>query len=50
MVLNKKIKKIEVIEPEKTIETGYESRGIRMDVYVEDDEDVVYDVEMQACR
>ena len=50
MVLGKKIKKIEIIEPEKVIETGYNSRGIRMDVYVEDDEETVYDVEMQASK
>ncbi|WP_031548291.1 hypothetical protein [Oribacterium sp. FC2011] len=33
MIFGKKIKKITVIEREKTIETGYESRGIRMDDY-----------------
>ncbi len=50
MVLEKKIRKIEVLTSEKTIETGYDSRGIRMDVYVEDDENTVYDVEMQASK
>ncbi|MCR5777680.1 MAG: Rpn family recombination-promoting nuclease/putative transposase [Lachnospiraceae bacterium] len=50
MVLGKKVKRIEIIEPEKVVETGYDSRGIRMDVYVEDDEGTVYDVEMQASK
>lgn len=50
MVLGKKVKRIEIIEPEKVVETGYDSRGIRMDVYVEDDEETVYDVEMQASK
>ena len=50
MVLNKKIRKINVIETEKTKETGYYSRGIRMDVYIEDDENTVYDVEMQTGK
>ena len=50
MVIGKKIRKIEVLTPEKTVETGYDSRGIRMDVYVEDDENTIYDVEMQASR
>ena len=50
MIIGKKIRKIEVLTPEKTVETGYDSRGIRMDVYVEDDENTVYDVEMQASR
>ena len=50
MVLGKKIRKIEVVETEKTKETGYYSRGIRMDVYIEDDENTVYDVEMQTSK
>ena len=29
---------------------GYESKGIRLDVYVEDDENTVYDIEMQVRR
>ena len=37
MIFEKKIRNIEIIEQEKTIETGYDSRGIRMDVYVEMD-------------
>ena len=48
MIFKKKINKINIIEREKTIETGYDSRVIRMDVFVEDDENTVYDVEMQA--
>ena len=50
MVLKKKIRKIIIAETEKTQETGYSSRGIRMDVYIEDDENTVYDVEMQTGR
>ena len=50
MVLKKKIRKIVVVETEKTKETGYDSRGIRMDVYIEDDENTVYDVEMQTGK
>ena len=50
MVIGKAIRKIVFVEPEKTQETGYNSRGIRMDVYIEDDKNTVYDVEMQASR
>ncbi len=50
MVLEKKIKDIKFLEVEKTKETGYTSHGIRMDVYVEDDENSVYDVEMQGFK
>ena len=50
MIIGKKIRRIEIIEAEKTQETGYGSRGIRMDVYLEDDNNTVYDVEMQASK
>ena len=50
MVIGKKIRKIDILETEKVTETGYNSRGIRMDVYIEDSENSVYDVEMQASR
>ena len=50
MILGKKIRKIVVLETEKTKETGYNTRGIRMDVYIEDDENTVYDVEMQGTN
>ena len=49
MVIGKKIRKI-VVVPEKTKKTGYRSRGIRMDVYIEDDENTVYDVEMETTK
>ena len=50
MILGKKIRDIKIVQTEKTIETGYSSRGIRMDVYIEDNENTVYDVEMQPSR
>ena len=50
MILGKKIRKIVVLEAEKLQETGYNTRGIRMDVYIEDDENTVYDVEMQGTN
>lgn len=50
MIIGKKIRKVVVVDREKTVETGYDARGIRMDVYVEDDDNSVYDVEMQASR
>ncbi|MBR1479072.1 MAG: Rpn family recombination-promoting nuclease/putative transposase [Lachnospiraceae bacterium] len=50
MIIGKEIREIVIVETEKTQETGYESRGIRMDVYIKDDENTVYDVEMQSSR
>lgn len=47
LILGVKIRKV-VIEKQKTIEMTADGRGIRLDVYVEDDKDTVYDLEMQT--
>lgn len=48
IILRVKIREIREPETEKAMKIGFESRGIRLDVYVEDDENTVYDVEMQV--
>ena len=47
VILGVKIVKISRSEIEKTINNGLKNKGIRLDVYVEND-DTVYDVEMQT--
>ncbi len=47
-VLNKKIRSISMVEPEKTMKEKFESKGIRLDLYVEDIDGVVYDCEVQT--
>jgi len=47
-ILGKKIKSIRMIEPERTMKEKFESKGIRLDLYVEDIDGVVYDVEVQT--
>lgn len=47
-ILGIRIRKIEYPELEKTIDNTYESRGVRLDVYVEDDLNTIYNIEMQA--
>ena len=49
-ILRVKIRDIRYLEEEKTIKTAYESKGIRLDVYVEDDKNTVYDVDMQVRK
>ena len=46
-LLETKIRKIRYIDSEKGIEPLYEKHGIRLDVYLEDDNNTVYDIEMQ---
>ena len=46
-ILGVKIRKIEYIEAEKTILTLKDAKDIRLDVYLEDNEDTVYDIECQ---
>ena len=47
-ILNIKIERIEYPELQKVIDERYESKGIRLDVYVEDDKNTVYDIEIQT--
>ena len=47
ILLKIQVEKIEYIESEKTIENYYESRGIRLDVYVKDS-DRIFDIEIQT--
>ncbi|MBR4608198.1 MAG: Rpn family recombination-promoting nuclease/putative transposase [Lachnospiraceae bacterium] len=42
------IRKISIPQTEKTIETDFRAKGVRLDVYVEDENGRVYDIEMQS--
>lgn len=48
LILNVKIEKIVFTEEQKPIEITADGRGVRLDVYVEDDSNTVYDIEMQS--
>ena len=48
VILKAKIKKLKYHEAQKFFKKTYMSKGIKLDVYIEDDENTVYDVEMQA--
>lgn len=47
LILKKDVKKIRLPEKQKPIEITSDGKGIRLDVYIEDD-DSVYDIEMQT--
>jgi len=47
-ILHKKIRDIRVIESEKTLKERFASKGVRLDLYVEDVDGVIYDVEVQT--
>ena len=47
-ILGVKIKSIRFIDRQKTFKDGYESRGIRLDLYVEDQDGAIYNVEIQT--
>ena len=49
-ILGVKIRKIEYPELQKSIDMQYQSKSIRLDVYVEDDKKSVYNIEMQTTR
>ena len=48
LILGEKINRIEFVEEQRTLKQTYPSKGIRLDVYVKDDKNVAYDVEMQT--
>jgi len=48
MILNIEIEHIEFPEREKVIEARTDSKGIRLDVYVEDNQNCFFDIEMQV--
>ena len=47
-ILSIKIQKIEFIEPQKTEKEGYGTHGIRLDLYAEDEENQIFNVEVQT--
>lgn len=49
-LLEVEITKIEMPENQKTIDLLLESKGIRLDIYVKDENDTVYNIEMQRGK
>ena len=49
-ILGVPIGKIRMVEPEHSVEPSLRGRGVRMDVFVEDQAGTVYDVEMQNAN
>lgn len=50
LILNKKVTTIKYPEKQKAIELTADGKGIRLDVYLEDDTSTVYDIEMQTTK
>lgn len=49
LILDIKVKEIHPPTGQKTIDPKYDTHGIRLDVYVDDDEGTIYDLEMQTA-
>ncbi|MCR5830235.1 MAG: hypothetical protein K6F93_07830 [Lachnospiraceae bacterium] len=47
LILDIKIEKVELSQTQKEIDIKYDSEVVRLDVYVEDGKNTVYDIEMQ---
>ena len=50
LILNVPIDRIEMVDTEKSIKTGYNSHGVRFDVYVKDEANTHYDIDMQVAK
>ncbi len=48
LILAKKIRKINYLAKQKVIDITSDGKGIRLDVYLEDEENTVFDIEMQT--
>lgn len=48
IILGKRIKEISFVSKESTIDIKWNGKSVRLDVYVDDGKDTIYDVEMQA--
>ena len=49
-ILNIKIRDIVYVDYEETIQMTVKSKGIRLDIYVEDDNNTVFNLEMQTTE
>ena len=49
-VLDVSIREVSVPATQKTINMLYDGKGIRLDVYLNDDEETVYNVEMERGK
>lgn len=49
-ILKIKIEKLEMPEEQKVINLLLDSKGIRLDIYVKDENSTVYNIEMQRCK
>ncbi len=49
-ILGIKLRRIEYVEPQKAMKVQYEARGIRLDLYVEDESGNIYNVEVQTTN
>ena len=48
MITDRKIKSILKSDDQKSVSLTYDGKGVRFDVYFEDEDNVIYDIEMQA--
>ena len=47
-ILGRRLRSIRIAEPQRSLEAASFAHGVRFDVYLEDSEDTVYDIEMQT--
>ena len=49
-ILDIRIRTVTYIEPQRSMKSGLNAKGVRLDLYVEDENGVVYNVEVQTTR
>lgn len=48
IILQKEIQKVVIVNKEQHLDSDIDHKGIRLDIYIEDDENTIYNVEMQV--
>lgn len=48
LILDRKIRKVVTVDEQHSVAPRYDAHGVRFDVYAEDDENSVFDIEMQV--
>ena len=50
IILGVKIDRLEYLESQKSIDEEWDARSIRLDIYVQDNQEVVYNIEIQTTN
>lgn len=48
LILDMRLRSVQYVEPQRVLKEGYDAKGVRLDLYVEDEQGRIYNVEVQT--